>query len=89
MFWIIGGVPVIQAAAELTGWSWLVWLSSQMHHTKWHGFTFYDLIFPLFLFLAGVAMPLLFSKRLERGEGKIATLSTRHRARITAGRYLE
>lgn len=70
MFFIIGGVQVIKAAAELTGWSWLVWLSGQMHHTKWHGFTFYDLIFPLFLFLAGVSMPLSFSKRLERGEGK-------------------
>jgi predicted acyltransferase len=71
MFWIIGGVPVVKAAAELTGWSWLVWLSGQMHHTKWHGFTFYDLIFPLFLFLAGVAVPFSFSKRLERGDGKM------------------
>jgi predicted acyltransferase len=68
MFFIIGGVPIINAAAELSGWSWLVWLSSQMHHTKWHGFTFYDLIFPLFLFLAGVSMPFSFSKRLDRGD---------------------
>jgi predicted acyltransferase len=71
MFWIIGGVPIVKAAAELSGWSWLGWLSGQMHHTKWHGFTFYDLIFPLFLFLAGVAMPFSFSKRLDRGDGKL------------------
>lgn len=71
MFWIIGGVPVIKAMAELTAWSWLVWLSGQMYHTKWHGFTFYDLIFPLFLFLAGVSMPFSFSKRLDRGDGKL------------------
>lgn len=71
MFWIIGGVPIVKAAAELSGWNWLVWLAGQMHHTKWHGFTFYDLIFPLFLFLAGVSMPFSFSKRLDRGDGKL------------------
>jgi predicted acyltransferase len=70
MFWIIGGVPIVKAAAELSGWRWLGWLSGQMHHTKWHGFTFYDLIFPLFLFLAGVSMPFSFSKRLDRGDSK-------------------
>src|SRR4051812_28858585 len=42
MFWIIGGVPIINGAADLTDWNWLVWLSGQMHHTEWHGFTFYD-----------------------------------------------
>jgi predicted acyltransferase len=71
MFLIIGGVPVINSAAELTGWNWLGWLSGQMHHTEWHGFTFYDLIFPLFLFLAGVALPFSLSKRIERGDGKM------------------
>jgi predicted acyltransferase len=71
MFWIIGGVSILKAAAELTAWSWLVWLSDQMHHTRWDGFTFYDLIFPLFLFLAGVSMPFSFSNRLERGDGKL------------------
>ena len=70
MFWIIGGDSIAHAAAKLTGWAWLVWLSGQLHHPDWHGFTFYDLIFPLFLFLAGVAMPFSFEKRLERGDSK-------------------
>ncbi|MDC0934701.1 DUF5009 domain-containing protein [Pirellulales bacterium] len=68
MFWIMGGESVFHAAAKLTGWAWLVWVSSELHHPEWHGFKFYDLIFPLFLFLAGVSMPYSFEKRLSRGD---------------------
>jgi predicted acyltransferase len=68
MFWIIGGESVAHAAAKLTGWGGLVWLSGQLRHPEWHGFTFYDLIFPLFLFLAGVSMPFSFDKRIDRGD---------------------
>jgi predicted acyltransferase len=70
MFWIIGGALIAQAAADLTGWAWLIWLAGQMEHPEWHGFTLYDLIFPLFLFIAGVAMPFAFAKRIERGDSK-------------------
>lgn len=70
LFWIIGGKEIVQEAAKLTGWSGLVWASDQLEHTEWHGFTLYDLIFPLFLFMAGVAMPFSFAKRLERGATK-------------------
>lgn len=70
MFWIIGGEEIAHAAAKLTGWAGLVWLSGQLHHPEWNGFAFYDLIFPLFLFVAGVAMPFSFEKRVERGSTK-------------------
>ncbi|MCA9108853.1 MAG: DUF5009 domain-containing protein [Planctomycetaceae bacterium] len=76
MFWIMGGEGIVQAGAEVFGWSWLVWLEGQMHHPEWHGFKFYDLIFPLFLFIAGVSMPLSFEKRLHRGDTK--SQLTRH-----------
>ena len=66
MFWIMGGEEIVHAAAALTGWSGLVWFAGQLEHPKWHGFALYDLIFPLFLFMAGVAMPFSFEKRLER-----------------------
>jgi len=42
----------------------VVWLSNQLHHTDWNGITFYDMIFPLFLFIAGVSMPYSFGKQL-------------------------
>lgn len=70
MFWIIGGESIAHAGAKLTGWAWLVWLSQQLVHPEWHGFTFYDLIFPLFLFMAGVSMPYSFEKRLSRGDSQ-------------------
>lgn len=70
MFWIIGGEQLVHEADKLTGWSWLGWLNGQLHHPEWHGFAFYDLIFPLFLFLTGVAMPFSFEKRLTRGDSK-------------------
>jgi len=53
MFWIMGGESIVHAAATLTGWTWLVWFAGQLEHPKWHGFALYDLIFPLFLFMAG------------------------------------
>lgn len=70
MFWIIGGESIAHAGAKLTGWAGLVWLSNELVHPEWHGFTFYDLIFPLFLFLAGVSMPYSFEKRLSRGDSQ-------------------
>ena len=70
MFWIIGGEGIVHAFANLTGWGMAIWASNQLHHVEWNGFVFYDLIFPLFLFIAGVAMPFSVSKRLERGEDK-------------------
>ena len=32
-------------------------LATQMEHADWEGFRFYDLIFPLFLFIVGTSMP--------------------------------
>ncbi|HLP35469.1 DUF5009 domain-containing protein [Lacibacter sp.] len=44
-----------------------VYASNQLHHTVWNGFTFYDLIFPLFIFIAGISMPFSYSKQLSAG----------------------
>jgi predicted acyltransferase len=70
MFWIIGGEHIVHAAAAVVGWGWLAWLSDQLEHPEWNGFALYDLIFPLFLFIAGVSMPFSFEKRLARGDSK-------------------
>ncbi len=42
-----------------------VGISNQLHHTLWNGFTFYDLIFPLFIFISGVSMPYSYSRYLS------------------------
>ena len=58
MFWIIGGEALFLPLFALTGWTIFQFGHGQMQHTQWHGFSFYDLIFPLFIFLSGVTLGL-------------------------------
>lgn len=68
MFWIAGGSTLIAALATLTNWPFFNWANTHMEHVEWDGFRFYDMIFPLFLFIAGVSMPFSLAKRKKRGE---------------------
>jgi len=70
MLWIAGGQKIVYALATMTGWPLFEWLNKQMKHVEWNGFAFYDMIFPLFLFLAGVSMPYSFSNRVKNGASK-------------------
>lgn len=45
-------------------------------HAAWHGWTFTDLVFPWFLFAAGLAMPLSLGRRAAAGDAKPALLSS-------------
>lgn len=65
MFWIMSGEHIIHALAKATKWAPIMWMSAQLNHTDWNGFTFYDMIFPLFLFIAGVTMPLSLQKKMD------------------------
>lgn len=47
----------------------LIGISNQLHHSPWNGFTFYDLIFPLFIFISGVSMPFSYQKFLISKNG--------------------
>jgi len=69
MIWIIGLATVVK---ELDRWletPFTHWLQGQMGHAEWEGFTFMDIIMPLFMFITGCSMVFSFSKRLER-DGK-------------------
>src|SRR5437870_10545039 len=68
MFWISGGDHFIQALAKATGWAAAIFLAHQLSHSRWEGFTFYDLIQPLFLFITGITLPLVVNRRLARGD---------------------
>src|SRR5713101_7925014 len=57
MFWIIGGEDIVKAWAAWTNWPIKDQITEQWEHVEWEGFRFYDLIFPLFLFLVGVVLP--------------------------------
>src|SRR5437879_11158036 len=39
-----------------------------LRHADWHGWTPTDVIFPFFVFIVGVAIPLALGARLESGE---------------------
>jgi predicted acyltransferase len=68
MFWITSGEGLIFSLAAWTGWPIFKWAEVQLKHVPWDGFVFYDMIFPLFLFIAGVSMPFSILKRKQRGD---------------------
>lgn len=71
MFWLLGGQAILGALLKSSpegSPGHAVW--RQFTHVEWEGFHFYDFIFPLFLFLIGMAIPLSVSGRLARGDGK-------------------
>ena len=70
MFWIMGAEEVVHGLSEMTHVPFLETFSNQLRHPSWNGFTFYDLIFPLFIFLAGVSTPYSIGKALENGVSK-------------------
>jgi predicted acyltransferase len=70
MLWITGGDAVLLALCNLIGGRFAETMQTQFEHCSWNGFRFYDLIFPLFLFIVGVSMVFSLYKRKERGEDK-------------------
>ena len=70
MFWIIGGKPVVLGLVALFSVEASNWLSDRLRHPEWHGFEAYDLIFPLFLFIAGVSTVYSIENRLKKGDSR-------------------
>ena len=67
MLWIVGGGSLIVALAKATDWGWLQVIAGQMEHVRWEGFHFEDLIFPMFMFISGVAIPYAVTAKVEQG----------------------
>jgi predicted acyltransferase len=70
MFWIMGAEEIFHGLAKATGSPFWEAISNQFTHPDWNGFHFYDLIFPLFLFIAGVATPYSVGRELQNGKSK-------------------
>lgn len=70
MFWIIGAEDIVHGLAKVTHSPFWESFSAQLRHPEWNGFTMYDLIFPLFIFLAGVSTPFSVGKALDEGISK-------------------
>ncbi|HEY2574631.1 MAG TPA: DUF5009 domain-containing protein [Verrucomicrobiaceae bacterium] len=73
MFWIMGAVPIVHALEQMNKNSFTAFLSTQLSHSTWEGLRFYDLIFPLFLFLVGVSIVFSLDRALAR-EGRGAAV---------------
>lgn len=67
MFWILGADAVIRKLGEATGAPPLTFLAGQFEHKAWAGLGFYDLIFPLFLFMVGVSLVFSLSRTIAQG----------------------
>jgi predicted acyltransferase len=69
MLWIVGGSAVVRAIADVSDNAGTRFLVTQLTHAKWEGVRFFDLIYPLFLFLIGIALVLSLDKVIAR-EGR-------------------
>lgn len=56
MFWIIGADSLVYALSKLSQNPATKFLAEQLDHAEWAGFRFYDLIFPLFVFMVGASI---------------------------------
>lgn len=74
MFWIVGGDQVARALCKWLGTTEAQRLGDQFEHVDWEGFRFYDLIFPLFLFLVGVVLPFSLRKYMTADHPKRVAL---------------
>ena len=66
-FTIVGMISGGLGSSLLLGLPILDTIARQFTHTDWNGLTFYDLVFPSFLFIVGIAMPFSFAKRIADG----------------------
>jgi predicted acyltransferase len=67
MFFIIGGEKIFTSLSQIWPNQVTEALSKNMEHAGWEGFYFYDQIFPLFLFLVGLLIPMVIMRSKERG----------------------
>ena len=67
MLFIMGLAPLILAICRLFPGGENSWIASQMHHVDWNGLTIMDMVFPLFLFIAGLSFPFSYAKQVAKG----------------------
>ena len=67
MMFIMGFASIILAVCSLFPSGEESWLALQMKHVSWDGLAFMDLIFPTFLFIAGISFPFSLAKQQSLG----------------------
>lgn len=81
LFCLIILCPFLHAFHRTGEYAWMGPVMEQFDHVSWAGFAFWDLVMPLFMFMAGVSIPFAFTKYL-RSEESIVTIYKRIFKRI-------
>lgn len=82
MFWIVGAEELVRGLQKITSGGLLGFIAEQLRHKAWEGFHFEDLIFPLFVFIAGVSLVFSLQKTLRTADRTTATLRILRRAAL-------
>jgi predicted acyltransferase len=71
MFWIVGAEELVAGLRKVSDSRIVQGVADQLEHVSWEGFHFEDLIFPMFVFIAGVSLVFSLSREIEReGRGR-------------------
>jgi predicted acyltransferase len=73
MFWIIGADTLVAALSRMTQNRVTSSLAYQLEHAEWAGFRFYDLIFPLFIFMVGASIVFSLTKIINES-GRVGAI---------------
>ena len=74
MFWIVGAEQIVSGLEKISDAGPVGFIASQLKHKEWAGFAFEDFIFPLFVFLTGVAIAFSLPKLIDREGRRAATM---------------
>ncbi|MBO7120234.1 MAG: DUF5009 domain-containing protein [Bacteroidaceae bacterium] len=67
LFCLVALSDLVEELAEVIDKPWMGTLIECFTHKKWEGFSSWDLVMPLFMFMAGVAIPFALSGYREQG----------------------
>jgi predicted acyltransferase len=73
MFWIIGADALVGALHRMSKNPVTNLLGTQLEHCEWQGVRFYDLIFPLFVFIMGVSVVFSLTRMIQQ-EGRATAI---------------
>ena len=82
MFWIVGAEELVRGLQKISSGGLIGLIAEQLHHKAWEGFHFEDLIFPMFVFIAGVSIVFSMGKTLEQADRTAATWRVLRRAAL-------
>ena len=72
LFFLVALGPFMEALAWTTQAPWLQDFMWIFRHVEWEGFSPWDLIMPLFLFMSGISMPFSLSRYKEAAQETFA-----------------